>query len=217
MHFEILVEDQSGKKMLGTILLKLVGNHTFKVHPYKGIGHIPKNLHKTSDPQKRLLLNRLPKLFQGYGKAFHKQKEYYKASVIVVVDLDDKCFHDFRLELFNILHNCNPKPDTLFCFAIEEGEAWLLGDQNAIKKAYPNAKDDILQTYNYDSICGTWEILADAIYPGGSTKLSALSWQENGKIKSEWAETITPYLDSNNNHSPSFNYFVNKIRDVLLS
>lgn len=51
MHFEILVEDQSGKKTLDILLPKILGGkHTFKVHPYKGIGQIPKNLGK-----KRLL------------------------------------------------------------------------------------------------------------------------------------------------------------------
>lgn len=45
MHFEILAEDQSGKKALDILIPKLIGNqHQFKVRPYKGIGHIPKNL-----------------------------------------------------------------------------------------------------------------------------------------------------------------------------
>ena len=45
MHFEILVEDQSGKKALDILIPKLIGlEHTFKVHSYKGIGRIPKNL-----------------------------------------------------------------------------------------------------------------------------------------------------------------------------
>jgi hypothetical protein len=35
MHFEILVEDQSGKKALDILIPKLVGDeHTFNVHSY---------------------------------------------------------------------------------------------------------------------------------------------------------------------------------------
>lgn len=37
MHFEILVEDQSGKKALDIIVPKIIGDScTFTVHPYNG-------------------------------------------------------------------------------------------------------------------------------------------------------------------------------------
>lgn len=54
----------------------------------------------------------------------------------------------------------------------EEIEAWLLGDRHALLSAYPHAKMHVLNTYVQDSICGTWEVLADAVYPGGTSKLS---------------------------------------------
>ena len=45
MHFEILVEDRSGKKALDILVPKLIGDHhTFIVHSYRGIGKIPKNM-----------------------------------------------------------------------------------------------------------------------------------------------------------------------------
>ena len=66
MHFEILVEDQSGKKMLDILVPKIVGNeHTFKVYPYKGIGRIPRNMKDTQNVAKRILLDNLPKLLKG--------------------------------------------------------------------------------------------------------------------------------------------------------
>ena len=62
MHFEILVEDQSGKKALEILVPKIIdNNHTFKIHAYKGIGRIPKNLGGNIDASKRILLDRLPK------------------------------------------------------------------------------------------------------------------------------------------------------------
>ena len=65
MHFEILVEDQSGKRMLDILVPKIIGaQHSFRIHSYKGIGHIPKNLTSTSDLRNRLLLNNLPKLLR---------------------------------------------------------------------------------------------------------------------------------------------------------
>ena len=42
MHFEILVEDQSGKRALDILIPKIIaGSHTFKIIDFRGIGHIP--------------------------------------------------------------------------------------------------------------------------------------------------------------------------------
>ena len=215
MHFEVLVEDQSGKKALDVLIPKIIGDqHTFKVHPYEGIGHIPKNINKASNAKHRHLLNQLPKLLRGYGNTFSGYADKSPASVIVVCDLDDKCLKAFRRDLFDVLDSCNPQPETRFCIAVEEGEAWLLGDLAAIKTAYPKAKNNVLNGYINDSICGTWELLADAIYPGGSSKLKLKGWQGVGKEKSNWSEKITPHMDVENNMSPSFCYFRGKVRKL---
>ena len=164
MHFEVLVEDQSGKKTLDVLIPKIIGDqHTFKVHAYRGIGRIPKNLAHGGNINSQLLLNKLPMLLTAYGRTFSGYPDSYPASVLVVCDLDNKCLKAFRRELFDVLDSCNPKPETRFCIAIEEGEAWLLGDLVAIKTAYPKAKNNVLNGYINDSICGTWELLADAI------------------------------------------------------
>lgn len=215
MHFEILVEDLSGKKMLEILVPKIIdSDHTFKVHPYKGIGHIPKNLAAVGDANKRILLDQLPRLLRGYGKTFDNYPADYPAAVVLVCDLDDKCLKAFRQELFTILNSCNPQPETRFCIAIEEGEAWFLGDIPAVKSAYPKAKDTVLNAYVNDSICGTWERLADAVYNGGSATLSAKGWQAVGAEKSQWAEKISPCMDVANNVSPSFVYFRHKLLEL---
>ena len=188
MHFEILVEDQSGKKALDILVPKIIGDdHTFKVYSYKGIGRIPRNMKNAANADKRILLENLPRLLKGYGRTFHgyskNPKDSYQAVVILVCDLDDKCLKDFRQDLFGTLNACNPRPETYFCIAIEEGEAWFLGDLKAINAAYPRAKAAVLHSYENDSICGTWEKLADAVYPGGSAKLSEKGWQAVGAEK----------------------------------
>jgi hypothetical protein len=216
MHFEILVEDQSGKKMLDNLIPKILGeDHTYNIHPYKGIGKIPKDLKEDGDPSKRILLMQLPRLLRGYGKAFAKYPNGYLAAIIVICDLDQKCLKEFRKELFELLDTCNPIPVTRFCIAIEEGEAWFLGDPEAIKSAYPKAKERVINTYVNDSICATWETLADAIYPGGTQALSAKGWQAIGTEKFAWAENISPHMDINNNASPSFNYLRSKISELI--
>lgn len=215
MHFEVLVEDQSGKKALDILIPKIVGDqHSIKVHSYKGIGHIPKNFKRVSDVKSRHLLNQLPKMLRSYGKIFSGYPENIPASVIVVCDLDDKCLKAFRKKLLDLLESCNPQPETRFCIAIEEGEAWFLGDQTAIKTAYPKAKNNVLNAYVNDSICGTWELLADAIYPGGSISLKKRGWLGVGKQKTIWSENITPHMDVENNKSPSFCYFRGKLREL---
>lgn len=218
MHFEILVEDLSGKIALEIIIPKIIHEpHTFKVHSYKGIGRIPPGLTKSSDSQKRILLNQLPKLIQGYGKTFASYPSDYSAAVIVICDLDNRCLKEFRRELLNCVERCEVKPKVFFCIAIEEGEAWYLGDIKAIKAAYYKAKDAILTSYTNDSICGTWEKLADAIYKGGSKSLSKQGYQVIGKEKAEWAKNISPHLDVENNQSPSFCYFRDKLKMLSLS
>ena len=213
MHFEILIEDQSGKKALDTLIPKIIGNqHKFKVRSYKGIGHIPKNLTNSTTASADFLLDQLPMQLRAYGKSYANDPTKV---VIVVCDLDDNCLKTFLQELFRVLNSCNPKPETRFCIAIEEGEAWLLGDIPAIKEAYPKAKDSVLRNYINDSICGTWELLADAIFTGGSRALGKKPWYVRGKQKSTWAEKIAPEMNVDKNASPSFCYFRDKIREMI--
>ncbi|EAW46425.1 hypothetical protein N9414_06869 [Nodularia spumigena CCY9414] len=210
MHFEILIEDKSGKTALEILVPKIINTeeHTFKIHFYKGIGHIPKNLTSTSDPKKRILLDQLPRLIQGYGNTL----SHFPAVLIIVCDLDDRCLSAFRNELLELVNSCHPQPKTQFCIAIEEGEAWYLGDLAAVKAAYPSAKQAVLNSYTNDEICGTWEKLADAVYSGGSQKLSKLAYEVIGKEKATWAAKISPLMDIDNNQSPSFCYFRDQLR-----
>jgi hypothetical protein len=215
MHFEILIEDISGKTALEVLIPKIISDeHTFNIHSYKGIGRIPQGLAPSSDPRRRILLGQIPKLIQGYGNTFAGYPSGYQAVLIIVCDLDDRCLSKFRGELLDCVDKCTIKPKTYFCLAIEEGEAWYLGDIDAIKTAYPKAKDAVLNSYVSDSICGTWEKLADAIFSGGAQGLSKLGWQAVGKEKMAWANNISPHMDIDINQSPSFCYFREKLRSL---
>ena len=210
MHIEFLVEDSSGEKMLSQILPKILGEqgapHTWRMKAYKGIGRIPPGLSVKADPAKRMLLDQLPRLLQGYGKTVSID------AVVVVLDTDSRECSAFLTELKSLVAKCQPAPRTLFRLAIEEMEAWYLGDSQSILKAYPRAKREVIARYLQDSVCGTWELLADAVYPGGSAAIKKTGWPLPGQIKHEWAEKITPFMDINQNTSPSFM----KLRDGLL-
>ena len=213
MHFEVLVEGQSDKIALEIVLEKILGTdrlkHSWRIHAYKGLGRLPRNLKTDSDIAKRLLLGCLPQVLRGYGKSLDSS-----AAVIVVVDLDNRDCMAFKQELLDVLATCDPRPETLFRIAIEEGEAWLLGDRVAVEAAYRSAKKAILNSYVQDSICGTWELLADAVHPDGSHRLKGSGWRETGKAKCDWARTIAPHMDVNRNRSKSFQAFRDGVKSL---
>ena len=207
MHFELLVEDESGRITVEGVLEKILGKngarHSWRTHGYRGLGRIPKDLRGAADPAKRILLDRLPNLLRGYGRSLGDS-----AAVVVVVDLDDRDCMAFKRELLNVLDACDPRPKkTLFRIAIEESEAWLLGDRDAVKAAYPNAKDSVLDGYRQDGVCGTWEVLANAVHAGGAARLEDAGWPNSGIAKCEWAREIAPHMDPDRNLSPSFRAF----------
>ncbi len=216
MHFEVLVEDRSGSISLEFILEKILGQngmeHSWTIHPFRGIGHLPRDLHGVPNPTNQLLLNNLPRLLRAYGISLQGP-----SAVIVVADSDERDCLQFKQDLLNVLNACNPRPNTLFRIAIEETEAWLLGDRLAVKSAYPNARDVVLNGYVQDSICGTWEVLADAVHPGGSAMLKTLGYPVAGAAKCEWADRIAPLMHVDSNKSKSFQVFrdgVRKLADI---
>lgn len=213
MHIEFLIEDQSGKRAMEILMPKILANDiTYRVHSYKGIGRIQPGLKPKSGADKRQLLDQLPKLLRGYGNT------PFVDAVVVVCDLDDKNKDHFLSELNGVLDYCHPKPpNTFFFLSIEEFEAWYLGDLDAIRKAYPHAKNVVLNGYDNDSVCGTWELLADAIYKGGHQALSKKGWQTVGLQKSIWAETISPHMNVEENKSPSFQYMCTRLKGLISS
>ena len=178
MHFEVLVEDKSASIAIGYMLEKILGpnntRHSWRVIPYKGLGRIPKGLGKTS-ANKRILLDRLPMLLRGYGR----WPDSSRCSVVVVVDADHRDCVEFKQELLDVLTQCQPRPRTLFRIAIEESEAWLLGDKRAVLAAYPKARRAVLDAYVQDSVCGTWEVLGAAV-SSKRERSDLLSWPSPG-------------------------------------
>lgn len=205
MHIEFLVEDSSGEKLLAQLLPRILGEqgelHTWRLKAYKGIGRIPAGLTAKADPAKRMLLDQLPRLLQGYGKTPGID------AVVVVLDTDRRNCKDFLQELTALAQGCNPAPRTLFRLAVEEMEAWYLGDREALLKAYPRAKREVLERYVQDSVCGTWELLADAVHAGGVVAIKKAGWPLPGQIKHQWAEKIGPFMSLDDNASPSFGKF----------
>jgi len=209
MHIEILVEDSSGERLLDIILPRIFGASADRVSwrliAYRGVGKIPANLRPGSNAASRVLLDQLPRVLRGYGKTRGID------AVVVVIDADRRDCAELLVELNALLAGCQPTPPTLFRLAIEEVEAWYLGDRPALLAAFPKAKIAVLDAYEQDSVCGTWELLADAIHAGGAAAIRKAGWPLPGQLKHEWAKRIAPRLNVENNRSPSFV----KLRDGL--
>ena len=213
MHIEVLVEDSSGATLVMALLPKLIGEngapHTWRVHAFRGMGQLPRDLNMASDPAQKTLLARLPGILKAHGKTAGI------GAVVVVLDSDRRDCKLFLRELKAILKHCEPAPNTLFRLAIEEVEAWYLGDRPALYSAYPRTKKNVLKRYKQDGVCGTWELLADAIHPGGSGILRKAGWPLPGQVKHEWAERIADHMNVEKNQSPSFCKLRDGIRRLL--
>ena len=217
MHFQFLIEDASGEELIKQIMAKVKAENpeiTYDSKSFHGIGGFTrKNTVKEIKDGK--LLDSLATYLGGFNKSLKSMGK--SAAVFVVVDNDNRNTDEFRNELEQVATNKGVTIDHVFCIAVEEMEAWLLGDENAISSAYPQAKTSLIRTYKQDSICGTWEMLADVVYPKGRVKLKkdCKNYQDIGTVKYEWAQKIGAYLDIHKNQSPSFNYFMKEIEKRL--
>jgi hypothetical protein len=216
MYYQFLIEDESTAILIEHVMRKLEKKYPdtaimWNKKSFKGIGHLPKK--GTPLEQKTgKLLNDLPMFLRAFDKILQSMDH---AALFVVLDNDKRDTETFKKQLEEVAQNNMVLADHVFCIAVKEMEAWLLGDMSAIEAAYPNSKKTIACRYEQDGICDTWEVLADMVYPGGLKKLKKLagfSYYEMGKAKAEWADAIGASLDIENNQSPSFQYFINQLR-----
>ena len=139
MHFEFLVEGQCELTALSIWMPKIIGEyknpHTWKIHKHRGLGKLMEDMSAKPNPADNTLLHNLPSKLRAYGAS-------NKTDLVVVtlVDLDDHSdCREFKRQLLSTLQTCNTQPQAMFRIAIEELEAWFLGDPQAVFQAYPDA------------------------------------------------------------------------------
>ena len=221
MYFQFLIEDGSTSILVNHVMEKLAEQYRDKeiiwnVKFFGGIGHLSR---KGSVWERKTgkLLNDLPAFMKGFSKVLQNMES---AALIIVLDNDKRDVLQFRQQLENVAVSNIVLCDYVFCIAVKEMEAWLLGDSQAIREAYPNAKMQFMKKYKEDEICETWEVLADIVYPQGYLKLKKRAvgnYSEIGDAKCEWADKIGRCLRLHENISPSYQYFIGELEKRILA
>ncbi|MBM2815206.1 MAG: uncharacterized protein HW421_1968 [Ignavibacteria bacterium] len=189
MHLEILVEELSARKVLDNLLPRLIINeHTYRIITYQG---------------KPDMLKKLPGTLRGYSNWISNDMR-----IIILIDLDnDNCIElKQRLEDNAIKANLSTKSQNssqshfqvMNRIAIEEIEAWFLGDAEAIRTAYPRVSYyERKEKYrNPDTISGAWETLERILQNAG--------YFLSGLRKVEVADNISQNMQPLKNRSKSF-------------
>jgi len=204
MVIEILAEDRSGsvvvKKLTEDICRKSNVSSEIFVRPHRGCGSLPKCPDERPARFQEALLDLLPAKCRAYEAAF-KGQDFV---LVVVMDSDDHDPDELRKALYACVHKYAPSLRSVIGLCTEEVEAWMLGDKNALWKAYPGASDYQYSNYVQDSICGTWEALCRVLCPDNYKDIIDIGYPAIGNFKKKWADEISGYMDSDLNASPSF-------------
>ena len=206
MLIEILSEDKSGAVVVERLAERIAHNAGLNVkvnvHPHRGCGSLPKDM--TAKPPKfaSSLLDLLPSELRAYNKIY-KGRDLI---LIIALDSDDKDPQVIRQEIYACAAKFAPDIRSVVGLSTEEIEAWILGDKDAVYQAYPDSKKEVVDGYQQDSVCGTWEILCRAISENAE-ELIDIGYPAIGHYKALWADNISKYMLPERNVSPSFNTF----------
>lgn len=202
MPIEFLVEELSAEAALENLVPKILGKEvTFVIHRYQG---------------KQDLLRKLPDRLKGYKKWLPDDWR-----IVVLIDTDRQDCKLLKRQLEEIASKAglitkSAAPSdrsfqVLNRLAIEELEAWFIGDVAAIVAAYPNISPNIAQQERFrnpDAIPGgTWEALEKLLqskgyHPGGLEKVNA-------------AREISQHMNPDRNRCKSFEVFKDGLLKML--
>lgn len=189
MRVHVLVEGKSESELIERWAPRAFKGHTFIAHPHQGKGTLPKNPTHKPDPRRHGLLDLLPATLRAYGSSPNAAGD----AVLVLVDADREDCTKLKAKLVSLVQSTNPRPKVVIRIAVEETEAFYLGDLRALRIAFPNADMRKARRYQNDSIVGTAELFGEIVADGGLNKV-------------HWAEEMGLRLTTNPSRStsPSF-------------
>lgn len=198
-HIEFFVEEPSAEAALNVLIPRIRPGVGFKVHSFSG---------------KPDLLGKLPLRLKGY-------KSWLPADwrIVVLVDKDREDCHALKRQLDDIAIQAGLVPRSqapkgrfhvLNRIAIEEFEAWLLGDAQALAETYPGVPTNLgakREFRDVDAIRGgTWEALERVLQRAGHFP--------GGIAKTQVAREVSAQMDPARNASRSFRVFCKGLREL---
>lgn len=192
MHILCFVEEPSAEAALSNLLPRILPDHTFQFIVFQG---------------KNDLLNNLESRLRGYRMWL---PDDWRIVVLVDEDREDCQQLKLRLETVALRVGLSTKSQAaggvfkvLNRIAVEELEAWFLGDVAALRQEFPRLPASLAQQRGLrdpDAVTGgTWETLERILQRYG--------YYSTGYLKIEAARQISRWMDPDRNRSHSFQVF----------
>lgn len=200
MTIHVLVEGSSERALLDRWAPRLGMSPIIRVHPHQGKGALPEPIDAPPIRDRRGLLDQLPAKLRGFSEAADRSA----LAIVILVDSDEEDPSALAERIKSIAAIVAPGLLVAVCVAVEETEAFYLGDLHGLSLAFPDADIKAARNYEPDSICGTWELFGRIIDDDSGNKVG-------------WAERMGPRLTTipARSRSPSFRKFVRQLRSVV--
>jgi len=201
MQIDFLVEEPSMEVFLAALLQRRQSGLQYAIHVFQG---------------KRDLLRKLPSRLTAYSRWLGSAQR-----IVVIVDCDQDDCHVLKARLEDmalgagLATRSHPRADGSFSvvdrIAVEELEAWYLGDPEALRAAFPRLPENLCsgaRFRNPDAILGgTWEALERLLRQHG--------YYQGGLAKMDLARRVAPHIDWTRNRSRSFQSFRQALDELL--
>jgi hypothetical protein len=203
MHIDFLLEEPSTAVFLANVLPQLLSpKHTFKTVPFGG---------------KKNMLDNLPARLRAYSKGLASVR------IVVLVDQHNQDCHELKRFLEKAARKAGLVSKSaagtsghfliLNRIVVKQLESWLLGDSQALRKAYPRVHIDPSRkkglrdpdAISGDAAAALLRVLKDAGY---HPRLSRLP-------KGGVAELISAHMRLEGNRSRSFQVFIDGLREMI--
>ena len=216
MHFEVLTEDRSGgivvETLMKSLLSAVVPSFTISIRPHRGKGESSDNWYQRPVKNASGLLDLLPAKLRAYDHVF-AGTEYI---LVVIMDSDTLSPDAVQSLLHSMCRKFAPSLPYVIGICVEETEAWLMADEQALLAAYPDADMTVFKEYIQDSVCGTWEKLCSVLLHEKAAGLIRIGYPAIGQYKQEWSQNISQCMDPKRNISPSFIRFSRELTYAAL-
>lgn len=207
MHIEVLTEDKSGalvvRRLINLICEDVGCQADISMRPHRGCGSLPRDLYAKPPRFASSLLDLLPAKCRAYNNVYKGTDTI----LVVIMDSDDNDTEALKASLEAVCAKFAGNLRAVIGISTEEIESWLLGDHDAIEKAYPDFDREALRDYVQDSVCGTWETLCRVVCPDNYEDIMDIGYPAVGNYKARWADAISRYMTSRGNVSPSYENF----------